>query len=223
MKFNIAIDGPSAAGKSTIAQLLAEKYNLIKLDTGAMYRCVGYLIKEKKLDVETEKSVLKVFDNFDLDIKADGTITLNNKMMNKKIRNDEISMLASKASKHEKVREKLVSLQQDIAKSKGYILEGRDIGTVVLKDALVKIFLEAKVTIRAERRYKEYIEKNMDVNFSDIENDIKERDYQDINRKHSPLKKAKDAIVVDVSYLNIDEAIKEISDIIDKKLGEYHD
>lgn len=223
MKFNIAIDGPSAAGKSTIAQLLADKYNLIKLDTGAMYRCVGYLIKELNLDVEDEDSVLNVFDNFDLEIKADETIILNNKVINDKIRNDAISMLASRASKHQKVREKLVSLQQDIAKSKGYILEGRDIGTVVLPDALIKIYLEADVSIRAERRYKEYMEKDMEVKFKDIEDDIKKRDHQDINRKHSPLKKAKDASVIDVSYSTINEVIENISNIIDKRLGEFHD
>lgn len=220
MKFNIAIDGPSAAGKSTIAQLLADKYNLIKLDTGAMYRCVGYLINEKKLDVENEQAVLSIFNDFNLNIKANGEIFLNDVKVNDKIRNDKISMLASTASKHEKVRERLVALQQDIAKSKGYVLEGRDIGTVVLPDALIKLYLEADVTIRAQRRYKEYVEKAMSVDLKAIEADIKKRDYQDINREHSPLKKADDAIVVDVSYLTIDEVIEKISNIIDKKLGE---
>ena len=128
-------------------------------------------------------------------------------------------MLASTVSKHLKVREKLVSLQQEIAKNKGYILEGRDIGTVVLKDALVKIYLEADVNIRAKRRYNEYIDKNMQVDFKSIEDDIKKRDYQDINREHSPLKKADDAVAVDVSYLTIDEVVEKISNINDKKLG----
>ncbi|NLC54781.1 MAG: (d)CMP kinase [Erysipelothrix sp.] len=220
MKFNVAIDGPSAAGKSTIAELIADKYNLIKIDTGAMYRCVGYLINEKNIDVNDEAAVLTVFNDFDMDIKVDGTILLNNIVMNEKIRNDKISMLASTVSKHLKVREKLVSLQQEIAKNKGYILEGRDIGTVVLKDALVKIYLEADVNIRAKRRYNEYIDKNMQVDFKSIEDDIKKRDYQDINREHSPLKKADDAVAVDVSYLTIDEVVEKISNIIDKKLGE---
>ena len=220
MKFNIAIDGPSAAGKSTIAQLLADKYNLIKLDTGAMYRCVGYLINEKNLDAEDEESVLSIFKDFDLNIKANGEIFLNNVKVNDKIRNDKISMLASTASKHEKVREKLVGLQQEIAKSKGYVLEGRDIGTVVLPDAFIKLYLEADVSIRAQRRYNEYMQKSMSVDLKAIEEDIKKRDYQDINRKHSPLKKADDAIVVDVSYLTIDEVIEKISNIIDIKLGE---
>ncbi len=223
MRFNIAIDGPSAAGKSTIATLLASKYNLVKLDTGAMYRCVGYLIDKNDIDVENEEEVLKIFENFDLNIKTDGTIILNGSNINEQIRNDKISMLASMASKHEKVREKLVSLQQTIAKSKGYVLEGRDIGTVVLPDALIKIYLEADLVIRAKRRYKEYVENNMDVDYQSIENDIRKRDFQDINRKHSPLKKADDAIVVDVSFLSLDQVVEKISNIIDKKLGEFHD
>ncbi len=223
MRFNIAIDGPSAAGKSTIATLLASKYNLVKLDTGAMYRCVGYLIDKNDIDVENEEEVLKIFENFDLNIKTDGTIILNGSNINEQIRNDKISMLASMASKHEKVREKLVSLQQTIAKSKGYVLEGRDIGTVVLPDALIKIYLEADLSIRAKRRYKEYVENNMDVDYQSIEDDIKKRDFQDINREHSPLKKADDATVVDVSYLTLDQVVEKISNIIDKKLGEFHD
>ncbi len=223
MKFNIAIDGPSAAGKSTIADLLAKKYDLVKLDTGAMYRCVGYLINLNQIDVDNEAEVLKVFEDFDLDIKTDGTIILNDNIINEQIRNDKISMLASKASKHEKVREKLVAFQQTIAKSKGYVLEGRDIGTVVLPDALIKIYLEADLSIRAKRRYKEYVENNMDVDYQSIEDDIKKRDFQDINREHSPLKKADDATVVDVSYLTLDQVVEKISNIIDKKLGELHD
>lgn len=223
MKFNIAIDGPSAAGKSTIATLIADKYNLVKLDTGAMYRCVGYLIEKNNLIVEDEESVMTVFNNFDLDIKTDGSIILNNEVLNEKIRNDKISMLASSASQHEKVRAKLVSIQQEMAKSKGYILEGRDIGTVVLPDALIKIYLEADVGVRAQRRHAEYIKKGMDVDLSLIEDDIRKRDYQDTNREHSPLKKAEDAISVNATNLNIEEVVAEISNIIDKKLGELHD
>lgn len=223
MKFNIAIDGPSAAGKSTIAQRLADKYKLIKLDTGAMYRCVGYLVKKMDLDVNNEASVLKVFDNFDLEIKADGSIYLNSLKVNDKIRNDEISMLASMASKHLKVRNKLVVLQREIASEKGYVLEGRDIGTVVLPDALIKIFLEADLLVRVQRRFDEYKSKEMQVDFEQVKSDMQKRDFQDRNRKHSPLLKADDAIVIEVSYLSIDEIIEQLSKIIDKKLGVLHD
>lgn len=223
MKFNIAIDGPSAAGKSTIANLLAEKYNLVKLDTGAMYRAVGYLVKQNKLDVDNEASVLSVFDNLDLHYLADGTMVLNGEVIADQIRNDEISLLASSASKHLRVREKLVKLQQEIAKSKGYVLEGRDIGTVVLPDAFIKIYLEGDVKVRAKRRHAEYILNGLEVSLADIEADIRKRDHQDINREHSPLKKALDAYVVDVTNLNIDEVITAISEIVDKKLGVKND
>lgn len=223
MKFNIAIDGPSAAGKSTIANLIAKKYNLVKLDTGAMYRAVGYLVYKNNLDVEDEESVLSVFNNLRLHYLEDGTMVLNDEVINDQIRNDNISLLASSASKHLKVREKLVKLQQDIASDLGYVLEGRDIGTVVLPNALVKVYLEGDVSVRAARRHAEYINKGLDVDLSDIEADIKKRDHQDINREHSPLKKADDAIAIDVTNLNIDEVILAISQIIDEKLGVIND
>lgn len=217
--FNVAIDGPSAAGKSTIAQLIASKYNLVKLDTGAMYRIVGLLVFNNNLDVEDENEVLSVFNNMDLDVKTNGDMYLNGKLVSDEIRNDNISMLASTASKHMKVRERLVKLQQEISKSGGYLLEGRDIGTVVLPDALVKIFLEADSDVRAKRRYDEYISKNIEVNYEDIREDIEKRDYQDKNREHSPLVQAEDAVLLDVTNLSIDEVVEAISNIIDSKVG----
>lgn len=221
--FNIAIDGPSAAGKSTIADLIAKKYQLIKLDTGAMYRIVGYLVDKNNLDVEDEQAVLSVFDDMDLNVKADGSMILNGKLVADEIRNDKVSMLASTASKHLGVRERLVKLQQDIASQQGYILEGRDIGTVVLPDALVKIYLEADVDVRAKRRYDEYIAKGSDVSYEEIYEDIKKRDYQDKNREHSPLKQADDAVLIDVSDLDIDGVVEAISKIVDRKIGGKND
>lgn len=218
-KFNVAIDGPSSAGKSTIAELIANKYNLIKLDTGAMYRAVGYLVFKNNIDVNDEEAVISVFDNLKIEFSDDGEIILNDELLGDKIRNDKISMLASTASKHLKVREKLVALQQEIAKEKGYILEGRDIGTVVLPDALVKVFLESDQKVRAQRRYDQYINENKEVDFESIYEDIKKRDYQDINRKNSPLKQADDAILVDSTYLTLEEVVAKISEIIDEKIG----
>lgn len=220
MKFNIAIDGPSAAGKSTIADLIAKKYNLVKLDTGAMYRIVGYLVLINKIDVNNEDAVLKVFDSMDLTVDKEGQMILNGKLVQDEIRNNEVAMLASSASKHLEVRARLVALQQKIAKNLGYILEGRDIGTVVLPDALVKIFLEANNEVRAKRRYDEYVLKGQDVNYQDILEDLEARDYQDRNREHSPLKQADDATLVDVSYLTIDEVVEQISKIVDAKIGD---
>lgn len=221
--FNIAIDGPSAAGKSTIADLIAKKYQLIKLDTGAMYRIVGYLVDKNNLDVEDESAVLTVFDDMDLKVMHDGSMILNGNVVKDEIRNDKVSMLASSASKHLGVRERLVKLQQDIASQQGYILEGRDIGTVVLPDALVKIYLEADVDVRAKRRYEEYISKGSDVSYDDIYEDIQKRDYQDKNREHSPLKQADDAILIDVSQLDIEGVVSAISEIVDRKIGGNND
>ncbi|NLY63223.1 MAG: (d)CMP kinase [Erysipelothrix sp.] len=216
--FNVAIDGPSAAGKSTISKIIANKYNLVKLDTGAMYRIVALLVSRNNLDVNSEEAVLSVFDNMDLEVMANGDMILNGALIRDEIRNDEISMLASTASKHELVRARLVKLQQDIAKAGGYLLEGRDIGTVVLKDAEVKIYLEADSEVRAQRRYDEYIANNLDVAFADIKQDIEKRDYQDKNREHSPLRQADDAVLIDVSHLSIDEVVDAISAVIDSKV-----
>lgn len=216
--FNVAIDGPSAAGKSTISKIIANKYNLVKLDTGAMYRIVALLVSRNNLDVNSEEAVLSVFDNMDLEVMANGDMILNGALIRDEIRNDEISMLASTASKHELVRARLVKLQQDIAKAGGYLLEGRDIGTVVLKDAEVKIYLEADSEVRAQRRYDEYIANNLDVAFADIKQDIEKRDYQDKNREHSPLRQADDAVLIDVSNLSIDEVVDAISAVIDSKV-----
>lgn len=216
--FNVAIDGPSAAGKSTISKIIANKYNLVKLDTGAMYRIVALLVSRNNLDVNSEEAVLSVFDNMDLEVMANGDMILNGALIRDEIRNDEISMLASTASKHELVRARLVKLQQDIAKDGGYLLEGRDIGTVVLKDAEVKIYLEADSEVRAQRRYDEYIANNLEVAFADIKQDIEKRDYQDKNREHSPLRQADDAVLIDVSNLSIDEVVDAISAVIDSKV-----
>lgn len=223
MSFNIAIDGPSAAGKSTIADLIAKKYKLIKLDTGAMYRIVGYLVEKNELDVNSEEEVLSVFESMDLKVLDDGTMYLNDSKITDEIRNDRISMLASTASKHPKVRERLVKLQQEIAKDQGYLLEGRDIGTVVLPDALVKIYLEADVEVRAQRRYREYLAREQDVEFETILEDIRKRDYQDKNREHSPLVQADDAVLIDVSSLDINGVVDAISEIVDKKIGNSND
>lgn len=223
MEFNIAIDGPSAAGKSTISNIIAKKYNLVKLDTGAMYRIIGYLVKVSNLDENIEDEVLSVFDDMNLEVLKDGSMKLNGNLVSDEIRTDEIAMLASKLSQHLKVRERLVALQQDIAKDLGYLLEGRDIGTVVLPDAKVKIYLEASSEVRAKRRYDEYISKGVTADYDEILEDVVKRDYQDKNREHSPLKQADDAVLVDVSYMNIDEVVEAISQIIDKKIGDCND
>ena len=162
MKVNIAIDGPSAAGKSTIANIIAEKLGYTHLDTGAMYRATAYEAFKENINIDDEENIVKMIEKMDLDMKPDGRVFLNGEDISSKIRTNEISMGASNVSKLLGVRAALVAMQQRICKAGGYILDGRDIGTVVLKDAPVKVFMIASAKARAERRVKENIEKGIE-------------------------------------------------------------
>lgn len=219
MNINVALDGPSAAGKTTIASAIASRYKLIHLDTGSMYRCVAYYAKMYNLDVNDEDKMVVAVKNSDIVFEKQ-SIFLNHIDVTSAIRNDDISMDASTLSKHAKVRELLVRKQQEIASSKGYVLDGRDIGTVVLPDADVKIFLTADVEIRAKRRYDEYINKDIDIKHEEVLEDLKKRDYQDINRDNSPLIRADDAIEVNTTNHSLSEAINIIFDLINEKIGD---
>ncbi|WP_071442740.1 (d)CMP kinase [Traorella massiliensis] len=222
MRINIAIDGPSAAGKSTIAKKCAKLLGYSHLDTGAMYRCVAYKAKKEGIDWNDEEKLAEMIKNMKIDFDKNGNVYLDHEDVSQKIRTNDISMGASSVSRHLKVRECLVELQQQIAKNKGYILDGRDIGTVVLKDAELKIYLVASASARAERRIKEYIEKGIDFDRDEIIKDIERRDYQDMHREHSPLKKAEDAIEIDSSDLTIDEVVSKIKNELDR-LGVVYD
>ena len=222
MRINIAIDGPSAAGKSTIAKKCAKLLGYSHLDTGAMYRCVAYKAKKEGIDWNDEEKLAEMIKNMKVDFDKNGNVYLDHEDVSQKIRTNDISMGASSVSRHLKVRECLVELQQQIAKNKGYILDGRDIGTVVLKDAELKIYLVASASARAERRIKEYIEKGIDFDRDEIIKDIERRDYQDMHREHSPLKKAEDAIEIDSSDLTIDEVVSKIKNELDR-LGVVYD
>ena len=213
-KFNIAIDGPSGVGKSTIANLLAQHYHMTHLDTGAMYRCVAYYFKNNQIDLNDSESVQNALDSIQIAFDQD-RVYLNQEDVTNSIRLNEISMAASKISKLEAARKKLVFLQQEIAKNKGYILDGRDICTVVLPDAEVKIYMDASSKARAQRRCDEYVQKGIDADYETIFQDIVARDYQDMHRKNSPLRIAEDAVVVDTSDLTIEEVLNKIEDIIE--------
>ncbi len=219
MKINIAIDGPSGAGKSTIARKLAEVLSYVHLDTGSMYRTVAYLCTQKGVDLSAEDEIVELIDSISLEMKPNGEIIVDGKHINDEIRTNEMSMAASKVSKLEKVRAALVAMQQKIAANKGYILDGRDIGTVVLTDAEVKIYLTASVEDRAMRRLLQNREKNIESNYEDILEDIKKRDYQDTHRKHSPLKKAEDAYEIDSSNMTLEEVVTQILTIIKDKIN----
>ncbi|MDF9823922.1 cytidylate kinase [Breznakia sp. PF5-3] len=214
---NIAIDGPSAAGKSTIAKLLAKKLKYVHLDTGAMYRCCAYASLYYGIDLNDTKRLEDMMNEITISFSNEGHILLNEIDVNDKIRTNEISMRTSSIAQLPFVREKLVHIQQNIAQSKGFVLDGRDIGTVVLPDADIKIFLVASVEARAKRRYQEYENQNIDVDYEDIYKDIEKRDFQDINRKISPLKKADDAVEIDTSTLSIQQVLDKILEVIKKK------
>ena len=215
--FNVAIDGPSGVGKSTIAKRIAEKYNMIHLDTGAMYRCVAYYLKNNPVDLDDPDALKQKLD--EIHIRFDGNVVyLNDVDVSKDIRANEISMYASKTSSYPLVREKLVALQQQITSEKGYIVDGRDICSVVLPDAEVKIYLDASSQARAKRRYEEYISKGVEADYEEILKDIEKRDYQDTHREISPLIRTEDAAYIDTSDLGIEEVVEAVNNVILTKI-----
>ena len=221
MKINIAIDGPSAAGKSTIADILASELGYTHLDTGAMYRAVAYEAFKENIAIDDEENIVKMIDKMNLDMKPDGRVILNGEDISSKIRTNEMSMGASNVSKLLGVRAALVSMQQKICEAGGYILDGRDIGTVVLKDAPVKIFMIASAQARADRRVKQNREKGIEGDdYETILQEIEKRDYQDSHRKNSPLKQADDAVLIDTSELTIEEVTDKVMSLVKEKLGE---
>lgn len=218
MRINIAIDGPSAAGKSSVSDILAQKLGLVHLDTGAMYRAVAYLTQENGVKTDDEDKIVSLIMNNPISFNQDGSIILNGEDISDKIRSNEMSMAASNVSKNPKVREALVALQRKIACGKGYILDGRDIGTVVLPDAEVKVFLTASAEDRALRRVEQNKAKNIAADYEQILAEIKARDYQDIHRAASPLRKAEDAVEIDSSKLDKDDVVEKIMAVVKEKI-----
>lgn len=209
----IAIDGPAGAGKSTIAKELARILGFMYVDTGAMYRTAALSCLKNNIDFENEDDVSKNCDDADIKIiYEDGVqkMFLDGVNVSEKIRREEVGNAASKVAKYPGVRKKLVKLQQELAKKYDVIMDGRDISTMVLPDAQLKIYLTASVEKRAERRFKELLEKGLECRLEEIEKDIEQRDYNDMHRKESPLKKAEDAIEVDTSDMTIVEVTEAI-------------
>ena len=214
MRINIAIDGPSAAGKSTIAKELCKKLGYVHLDTGAMYRCTALKAMRQGIAMDDEESVCRMLADTEIELTPDGNVFLDGEDVSKAIRENEVSMRASDVSKLQNVRRDLVKRQQDMAKAKGFIMDGRDIGTVVLTDAEVKIYMTASARARAERRYLQNIENGIETaDIDTLEAEIKARDEQDMNREFSPLRKADDAIEIDTSHLTIEEVTERIYEL----------
>lgn len=203
----IAIDGPTSAGKSTIAKLLAQKLKINYVDTGSMYRALTLKVLNNNIDPKSEEDVVAIADKTKIDY-FENHIFLDGLCVDDKIRNELIDKNVSYVCQYRDVRKRLVSLQKEIASKSSVIMDGRDIGTVVLKDANYKFFLTASADVRAKRRYKEYIEKGLEVNFENIKNDLIRRDDYDSHREVDPLVKESDAIEVNTDDKNIEETVE---------------
>jgi len=205
----IAIDGPGGAGKSTVAKLVARELDIDYVDTGAMYRAVAYKALQKHIPPGDETALADMLADTDIDF-SDGNIMLDGNVVDREIRTPEVSSAASDWSAYRAVREKLVALQRNMGERKSIVMDGRDIGTNVLKDAEHKFFLTASAEERARRRYKELRDKGQEVKYEDVLKDIEERDRNDTTRKLNPLKKALDAVEIDTTGMTIEAVVKKI-------------
>ena len=220
MAFNIAIDGPAGAGKSTIAKTLARELGYVYVDTGAMYRAMAVYFSQNNINPEDEAAINASVDKIDINIEyQDGVqqVILNGENVTSLLRTEQTGKMASKTSKYASVRTKLVALQRGLAEKTDVIMDGRDIGTTVLPDAFVKIYLTASSDARAARRYEELKAKGEECSFDLIQEDIVKRDYEDMHREISPLKQASDAMLVDTSDMDIEQVVSAIRKIIDDK------
>ena len=220
MSYCVAIDGPAGAGKSTIAKKIAKKMQLIYVDTGAMYRAMALFLLRNHVSPEDAAAIERTCEDAEIGIcyeKGQQVVYLNGENVNDLLRSEEVGKMASISSQIKSVRRKLVDLQRRLAETTDVIMDGRDIGTCVLPDADVKIYLTASSRVRAQRRFDELQEKGIACNFDEIEKDIIERDRRDMTREESPLKKAEDAIEVDTSDMSIEQVFATIIRICEEK------
>lgn len=218
---SVAIDGPAGAGKSTISKTVAAELGFIYVDTGALYRTVAIACIEKGIDVSNKNEVEKILGDIEIDIvffNGEQHVLLNDADVSEKIRTETASMAASVVSAIPEVRSYLLDFQRSFAKNENVIMDGRDIGTVVLPNSQVKIFLTASPETRAERRKKQLEEKGLNVDYNTILSDIIKRDYDDSHRKIAPLKAAENSVVVDTTSMTFEESVKKITEIIKEKI-----
>lgn len=215
--FNVAIDGPAGAGKSTIAKIVAGDMDFIYVDTGAMYRAMALSCLRNGIDIRDEEAVVRQCEGITVSLNYENgeqQVILDGENVNAYIRTEEVSQTTSAISVYEGVREKLLMLQRQLGREHNVVMDGRDIGTNVLKDAQVKIYLTASVKTRARRRYEELAAKGTACSLEEIEKDIEQRDYRDMHREIAPLRQAEDAVYLDTSELSIQQVTEKIKEII---------
>ncbi len=220
MGFNIAIDGPAGAGKSTIAKRIAAELSFIYVDTGAMYRAIAYYLIQHGISGEDVAAITEACDDIDVSIEyweGSQVVLLNGENVNPYIRTEAVSKMTSMVSAYPVVREKLLALQRKLAAENDVLMDGRDIGTCILPNADVKIYLTASSRVRAERRYLEYTARGTECSVEEIEKEIIDRDYRDMHREVAPLKQAEDAIVVDSSDMTIDQVVDTVVNMVKEK------
>ena len=210
----VAIDGPAGSGKGTIAKILADKCNLLYIDTGAMYRAIAYKMLQENIDINEEDKIVELAKNCKIEF-IDGKTYLDRKDISKEIRTMEVTKIVSPVSSIIKLREIMVDLQREMAQGANVIMEGRDITTVVFPNATYKFYLDANVEERAKRRYKENKEKVIDSSFEEILENIKKRDYNDMHKEVGSLTKTEDAHYIDSTNMTIDQVVEEIKNIIE--------
>lgn len=223
MSFNIAIDGPAGAGKSTIAKRVASSLSFIYVDTGAMYRAMALYLHRNGVSAEDTETIAKECTNADISIRYqdnEQVVLLNGENVNPYLRTEEVSRMASKSSAVPEVRAHLLALQRNLASTYNVVMDGRDIGTVILPDAQVKIFLTASPETRAKRRYEELIQKGQEADYQEVLTEIINRDARDMNRETAPLKQAEDAFLVDSSDMTLSEVEETICKIVRERMGE---
>ena len=223
MSMIIAIDGPAGSGKGTLAKCLAEKFNLVNIDTGATYRCVALKALRNNIDINDKEKIIDIAKNINIDLLSDGRVLLDNDDVTKEIRSKEVTTIVSPISSIPEVREIMVDIQRKIALGKDVVMEGRDITTVVFPNAKYKFYLDASIETRAKRRYAENIEKGIDMSYEEVYDNIAKRDYNDMHKEVGALKRTDEQIYIDTTNLSVDEEVAIIEKVIKGDKDEEND
>lgn len=211
----IAIDGPAGSGKGTLAKALSKELNLVNIDTGATYRCVALKVLMNNISLDDHEKIVEISNNIDIDLKEDGTVFLDKEDVTKEIRSKEVTKIVSPISSIVKLRENMVEIQRKIAQGKDVVMEGRDITTVVFPEARYKIYLDATLESRAMRRFKENEEKGIDMTYDEVLENIKKRDYNDMNKEVGALIRTDEQLYIDTTNLTIEEEVEIIKKYIE--------